>query len=233
MRLSAIVPAAGLSRRMGRGLEKPYRPLHRKPLLVYSLSALEQTPWVDEIILIVARRRIPLARRILKRYRLKKIQGVYAGGKTRAESVYRGFVQVGSRTDYVLVHDGARPLLRAGLLRRLLRAARRSGAAVPALPVGPTVKQVSPRGVVVKTLKREGLWEVQTPQIFRKALLGEAFRRAGRLKEEVTDCAALLERTGHRVKVVMGDPINLKVTTPMDLVVAEALLKKYAIRNRI
>ena len=233
MKVSAIVPAAGASRRMGGGLEKPYRLLGRKPLLAHSLSALEQTPWVNEIILLVARRRLPKARRMLKRYRFRKVRGVYPGGKTRAQSVYRGLLRTDSRADFVLVHDGARPLLRSSLLRRVMTQARRTGAAIPALPVAPTIKQVTTGNIVVKTLNRKGLWEAQTPQLFRRTLLFEAFRQAGRHFEKVTDCAALVERTGHRVKVVMGDPMNIKVTTPMDLVIAEALLKKDAVRNRI
>ena len=227
MRVSAIVPAAGSSRRMGGGLEKPYRLLRRKPLLVYSLLTLEQTSWVNEIILLVAHRRLSLTRRILKRYRFRKIRGVYSGGKTRSESVSRGLFRVDPRADFVLVHDGARPLLRPGLLRRVMRQAQKSGAAIPALPVTPTIKEVTPGQVVVRTLSRPGLWEVQTPQIFRRAFLAEAFRRLSRQTEKATDCAALVERTGRRVTVVLGDPMNLKVTTPMDLIVAEALLKKY------
>ena len=233
MKVSAIVPAAGASRRMEGGLEKPYRLLGRKPLLVHSLWALERTPWINEIILLVSPRRLPKARRMLKRYRFRKVRGVYPGGKTRAQSVYRGLLRADSHADFVLVHDGARPLLRSGLLRRVMTQARRTGAAIPALPVAPTIKQVAAGGVVVKTLSREGLCEAQTPQVFRRTLLFEAFRRFGRRKERATDCAALVERTGHRVKVVVGDPMNIKVTTPMDLVVAEALLKKDAVRNRI
>ena len=211
---------------MGRGLEKPYLCLNRKPLLIYSLLVLERTPWVNEIILVVASRRLTLARRLVRRYRLRKVQEICPGGKTRRESVGRGMQRVNPRADYVLVHDGARPLLGRALLDRVMKAARKTGAAIPALPVAPTIKRVGPRGLVVKTLPRKGLWEVQTPQIFRRTLLEKALQRTGRRREEATDCSALVERTGHRVKVVLGDPANLKVTTPLDLVVAETLLRK-------
>jgi len=217
---------------MGRGLEKPYRLLNRKPLLVYSLLALERTPWVDEIILVVARRRLALARRLVKRYRLRKVKGVTVGGRTRTESVHRGMLRVRADADYLLVHDGARPILRPALLERVMRAACKTGAAIPALPVGPTIKQVGPGGFVVRTLKREGLREVQTPQVFRRACLVEALHRAHRQGEEATDCATLVERLGHRVKVVEGDPLNMKVTTPLDLIVAEALLKYLDLRHK-
>ena len=226
MRLSAIVPAAGASRRMGRGVDKLYRSLQGKPLLIHSLLSLEKAPWVKGIVLVVARRRLRLAKRLVGRYRLRKIRGIYPGGRTRAESVALGMRQIDPRADYVLVHDGARPLLRSGLLNRVMKAARKNGAAIPALPVGPTIKEVNPTGFVVKTLPRRRLWEVQTPQIFRRAHLARALERSWVRREEATDCASLVERSGHRVKVVLGDPMNLKVTTPMDFIVAEALLKK-------
>ena len=227
MILCAIVPSAGASRRMGRGLEKPYRLLNGKPLLIHSLLVLERTPWVDEVVLVVARRRLGLAKRLMSRYRLRKVREVTAGGRTRTESVFRGILRADPKADYLLVHDGARPIVSPALLTRVMRAARQSGAAIPALPVGPTIKEVS-RGWVVRTLSREALWEVQTPQIFRRSLLWKALNRR---REEGTDCASLVERLGYRVKVVPGDPANIKVTTPLDLVVAEALLRQEQTRG--
>jgi len=212
---------------MGRGLEKPYRLLNGKPLLIHSLLVLERTPWVDEVVLVVARRRLRLAKRLMSRYRLRKVREVTAGGRTRTESVFRGILRADPKADYLLVHDGARPIVSPALLTRVMRAARQSGAAIPALPVGPTIKEVS-RGWVVRTLSREALWEVQTPQIFRRSLLWKALNRR---REEGTDCASLVERLGYRVKVVPGDPANIKVTTPLDLVVAEALLRQEQTRG--
>ncbi len=224
MTLTAIVPAAGKSRRMKTSFEKPYLLLDRKPILAHALLALERSPLVRDIILVVRRSRIPLAGRLIRAFGLRKVRTICPGGPSRFESVWRGLKRLSPDTEFILVHDGARPLLSGALIQRVARAARRYGAAIPALPIHSTVKRG--RGRFVKeTLLRDQLWEIQTPQIFRKSLLLEGYLKAKRSRgNSVTDCAILLERLGKKVFLVPGDPRNIKITTREEWRFCESLL---------
>ena len=223
MKITAIVPSAGISRRMKSSLEKPYMLLGDKPILAHTLLCLDRSSSVHEVILLVRRPRLALARKLVRAFRLKKVSGIYAGGKNRFESVWQGLKRVAPESDFVLVHDGARPLLSVALIHRVVGAAGLHGAAIPVLPITSTIKQSKGR-FVDKTLVRKDLWEVQTPQVFRKSLLLAGYEKARKEKMAPTDCAALVEQLGKKVSLVTGDPKNLKITTREELALASVWL---------
>ena len=218
--VGAIVVAAGVSSRMG-GVDKVFAPLLSRPLLAHSVRLLASHPLVDEVVLVVADAQVERARRLVREEGWVKVSSVSPGGVRRQDSVARGLEAL-SPCRWVLVHDGARPCLEADMVSRGLEAARETGAAVAAVPMADTVKVVDETGLVEETPPRDRLWAVQTPQVFRYELLVDAH---GRVREDVTDDAAMVERLGHRVRVFQGSSSNLKVTTPGDLVLAEAVLR--------
>lgn len=193
-------------------------------MLAWTLAALEKSPAVDGIILVIYRGDMERARRTIRSFRFKKVIQVVAGGNSRMESVFRGLKALPDDARWVLVHDGARPLVTPKIVEETLRRAKRTGAAIAAVPVVPTIKQAED-GWVRKTLNRNHLWVAQTPQVFRRDLLEQAhtFGRARRIK--ATDDAALVEALGRKVRIVEGSARNIKVTTPGDLIIAESFLR--------
>jgi 2-C-methyl-D-erythritol 4-phosphate cytidylyltransferase len=189
-------------------------------VLERSLDALAAHPRVDEIILVLP------AGEAGSRYRKRwpKVAAVVRGGEKRQDSVRRGFARVRSGpADLVLVHDAVRPLVSREVISRVIAQAEKSGAAVAAVPVEDTIKEEA-AGVVIRTLERDNLRRVQTPQAFAREVLDRALRKARRDRFYGTDEAALVERAGHPVALVVGDRRNLKITTAADLRIAEALL---------
>jgi 2-C-methyl-D-erythritol 4-phosphate cytidylyltransferase len=226
MSVAAVVLAAGKGRRFRSKVPKPFVRLGKRPVLVHSLEAFRREPGIREMIVVVSPGTMRAARSLLARCGLAEAK-VVSGGARRQDSVANALKALGPCSDYVLIHDAARPLIGVALVRKLIREARSSGAACLAVPVKATIKSVKRAGmrfVVVKTLDRKALWEVQTPQVFSTGLLREAYRRYGR--QAVTDDASLVERLGHPVTVVEGSYSNIKITTPEDLAIAEALLKR-------
>ena len=195
-----------------------------RPLVSYALDALRSCPEIDEIIVVVAPEDVERARRLLLRAGESGGERLVGGGERREASVRNGLAEVGPDCDLVLVHDGARPFLKPRLVSDCLEAAVAHGAAVAAVPATDTVKEVGEGGVVTATLDRSRLWLVQTPQAFRVGLLRKAHEEAVRTGFSGTDDAVLVERLGHRVHVVMGDPDNIKVTHPRDVLRAEHIL---------
>jgi 2-C-methyl-D-erythritol 4-phosphate cytidylyltransferase / 2-C-methyl-D-erythritol 2,4-cyclodiphosphate synthase len=222
----AVVPAAGLGRRMGSRQPKQFLPLSGRPLLVRTLELLEAAEAVDQVVLVCPPGGEEQAwEQYVRPYGLGKVARVVPGGKERQDSVAAGVsvaAQLGAA--WVLVHDAARPLSDPELFGRVLAGAQESGAAIAALPVSDTVKRCGGDGVVQATLDREHLWLVQTPQAFRLDLLQEALALAAQDGFYATDEAGLIERMGGQVKLVKGSRDNLKITTPGDLVLAEAIL---------
>ena len=224
--IAVLIVAAGESHRMV-GVDKIFAPLSGLPLIVHTVETFESSPVVGEICLVLAPDRVERGRELALSRSWGKLapERVCAGGDRRQDSVMAGLETLRERRDrWVAVHDGARPCIPPGLLERGLEAAQETGAAVAAVPAKDTIKVVSPRGVVESTPDRDTLWMVQTPQLFKYDLLADA-HRACPIGVTVTDDAAMVERMGHRVKVFMGSYSNLKVTTPEDLKVAEALLR--------
>jgi 2-C-methyl-D-erythritol 4-phosphate cytidylyltransferase len=234
----AVVVAAGSGSRLPGAVEKQFLPIGGRPIVVHALAALTAAPEVGAIVLAVPRGREEFARREIAGARgVSRVAAVVAGGATRAESVRLALAAIPAATDWVLVHDAVRPFATPALVARVLAAACETGAAIPALPLVDTVKRVSAARAsnagapgesagsraVVETIDRTGLWAAQTPQAFGQRLLLEALRSAGDDAAAATDCAALVERVGGTVRVVEGEPWNIKITGPDDLVLAEAI----------
>jgi len=216
--VAAIVVAAGDGRRFGS--PKQFALLGGRRVLDWSLAAFEEHPRVAEIVLVLPDE--ALGPRFAAAF--PKIQSVVRGGARRQDSVLAGFSMLDRhRTDIVLVHDGARPLVSEALIRRVIREAAAHGAAVPALPVEDTIKEGAD-GRVVRTVDRAGLFRAQTPQGFAFDVLEEAFRRAAQDGFAGTDDASLVERLGRAVALVPGEPRNIKITTLEDLKWAEEFL---------
>ncbi|MDO9081541.1 MAG: 2-C-methyl-D-erythritol 4-phosphate cytidylyltransferase [Desulfuromonadales bacterium] len=221
----AIIPAAGTGSRMQAGVNKQYLLLAGRPILFHTLSLFAAHPRIDQICIVVPAEEINYCRsEIVERYGLEKVSAIIAGGPTRQDSVANGLMGCNAVVDdLVIIHDGARPLLRATDLDALLDAAAKSGAAVLGVPVKDTIKEVQD-GVIVATLERSSLWQVQTPQVFRYRLLLAAHRQARIDGFAGTDDAMLVERLPHPVTMVAGSYCNIKITTPEDLVIASAFL---------
>jgi 2-C-methyl-D-erythritol 4-phosphate cytidylyltransferase len=231
-RALAIVPGGGTGSRLGARVPKQYLAIHGAPVLVHTLRALGRARSLDGIVLVVPGARIESTRRLLARYRVRRVVAVVAGGAERQESVWNGLQVVPEEAGWVIVHDAVRPFLGADLVERVLEAARSAGAATCGMPVRETVKRVR-EATVQATLDRDGLWLVQTPQAFRRDLLWEAHDKARRDGYVGTDDAALVERLGARVVMVPGVPQNLKITTREDLRAAARWMRSpWAIQSR-
>ena len=217
--VGAIVAAAGRSERMG-GRDKLFAVVGGKPLLAHALTAFDACRGVDRVVLVLSPENIERGRELVAEAGFSKVVAVCQGGERRQDSVCNGLEALAS-CQWVVVHDGARPLVTADLIERGLEAAKETGAAIAALPIGDTVKEVEASGLVGRTLCRGQLWAAQTPQVFRYDILREAHQRA---QGEVTDDAALVEELGYQVRVFEGSPRNIKVTTAADLALVEALL---------
>ena len=225
MRTVAIVPAAGSGNRMGRGLSKQYLSLGGMPLLVHTLNVFEKCPLVDALLVVVPPPDVEAVRtEMLPRWNLKKLAGVIPGGKERQDSVRAGIETLDRDTDIVIVHDAVRPFITAKLIEDCIRAAAEEGAATVGVPVKDTVKEVGADGRVMRTCDRNLLWLTQTPQAFRRDIIENAHRAAVRDGYRGTDDTSLVERLGITVRMIRGDYGNIKITTPEDLVIAEALL---------
>lgn len=220
-----IVVAAGKSERMGAGIDKAFLNLGDKPVLAFSLLAFENCPEIEGVVLVVRKDRLDAARGLVQIFGCSKVHRIVAGGSTRQESVANGLAELPEGVVLVAVHDGARPCVRAELISETLKIAKRYGAGVAATKVTDTLKDVQHGFVVSKTVDRAKLWAVQTPQTFKVDLLREAFAALASQKKQVTDEASAVELLGKPVHLVPSSPSNLKVTTPEDLIVAEALLK--------
>jgi len=219
-KVGAIVVAAGKSERMG-GVEKIFAEIDGKPLLAHTVEVFQRCPSIDEIVIVLSQSKLNIGLSLAKEYHWSKVSTVCPGGARRQDSVNEGLQRL-VRCKWVVIHDGARPCLTQKLITDGLREARDSGAAIPAMPVADTIKVISSNYYVKNTPPRDKLWAVQTPQVFRFDIISEAHRKA---RNNVTDDASMVESLGHKVKVFRGSYTNIKVTTPEDLIIAEAIIK--------
>jgi 2-C-methyl-D-erythritol 4-phosphate cytidylyltransferase len=223
--VGAIVAGAGGGRRLG-GVEKAFLELGGRPLIAHSVEVLERSHEVDAICLVVSAESVGRARAMSAQLGWRKVAAVVPGGAERQDSVRAGLDALPA-CEWALVHDAARPLLTEALIAVGLAAARRTGAAIAATPVRDTLKRASAPTEypeILETVDRSDLWAAQTPQIFRTALLREAFAIVGARASELTDDAAVVQAAGHRVSLYPGDAQNVKVTLPGDVPLVEALL---------
>ena len=224
--VSVIFPAAGRGKRMKAGMNKVFLELSGMPILVRTLLRFSSCTEVDNLVVVVGEEEVSFVRGILGRVPGLKPWQVTAGGSERQYSVWNGIQAIAdaSDDDIILVHDAARPLVSVEVIRETIRSAREHGGAIAAVPAKNTIKICDDRQQVVQTPDRSTLWEIQTPQGFRRDILVRANERAVEDGFLGTDDASLVERCGYPVYIVNSDYRNIKITTPEDIVVAKAFL---------
>ena len=228
---AAIVLSAGVGSRMKSDIPKQYMDLAGKPVIYYSLKAFEDAGF-SSIILVCGKDDVEYCQQeIVRKHGLNKVTAVVPGGKERYHSVFEGLRAV-HEADYVFIHDGARPMLTQEIIERLKEAVEKEEAAVAGMPVKDTIKIVDEESYVADTPERQYVWQVQTPQCFSYPIIYDAYKSIMQDEEEgwtlpkITDDAMVLEyATDHEVKMVEADYRNIKITTPEDLIIAEAFLK--------
>lgn len=216
----AIIVAAGKGVRMG-GIDKIFASLAGKPLLAWTVETFEKCEAIDCIVVVLDEHNIEQGKGLAEEYKWEKVKDICAGGKERQQSVSNG-LKLLKDCKWVVIHDGARPLVKESLIKIGLSEARETGASVAAVPVTDTIKLASDEGFIIGTPPREKLWAVQTPQVFKFDIIEEAHRNADKT---ATDDAALVEKLGYTVKLYLGSYNNIKITTPIDLSLAEILVK--------
>ncbi len=226
----AIIPAGGGGSRMGLDMPKQYYELLGVPILVHTLRAFEATPGIDGVIVVVPADHLPATKALVADYGLVKVQQVVVGGRLRQDSVAQGLAAVPAETEFVAVHDGARPLVTPELISRCLQVAQEKGAAMAAIAVKDTLKDVAASGLIRATVDRSSLWQAQTPQVMRVEVLRRALAEVGP-GFVGTDEAAFLEAIGEKMVVVEGSERNIKITRPEDLHIATALLQSVNTTN--
>lgn len=231
---TAIVLAAGKGTRMNSKIQKQFLEVEGKPVIYYSLKCFQESPLIRDIILVTGEESLSYCKEeIVKRFGFSKVKKVTAGGKERYDSVYAGLCAC-DNTDYVLIHDGARPFVTEEILERTCFAVKETGACVVGMPAKDTIKISDRNKMVESTPAREKVWLVQTPQAFRYSLIKESYESI-RCKDMsgITDDAMIVEQeSGVKVALVHGSYENLKITTPEDLIIAEAFLRCGIVKNK-
>lgn len=224
--VSSIIVAAGKGLRMNLDVNKQYIKIDGIPILARTIQAFEECSQVDEIILVVNEYDIVYCKQnIIDAFGFSKVKTIVSGGAERQESVYNGLLQLNKACDIVLIHDGARPFIDSDGIIKSIQAADMFGAACIAVPVKDTIKSADDEGFVHMTLDRSKLWSIQTPQTFKYDIVMQAHQSAAEAGFKGTDDAVLVERLGHRLKLVTGSYYNIKITTKEDLVLAEAIAR--------
>jgi len=221
-KVSAIIAAAGDSQRMG-GVDKLFAPIAGRPVLARVIDIFQKCKAIDQIIVVVSSRNIEKGRRLVAAEGWSRVTDVCAGGKQRQDSVAAGLKKL-KYAAWVVIHDGARPLVTNDLIVKGLEAARETGAAAAAVPVTDTIKVAGLDGIVRQTLLRQNLRAIQTPQVFRIDVIQNAYRHA---LGEATDDASLVEKAGYKVKLYPGSYDNIKITTLADLATAGTLWREH------
>ncbi|RJQ25657.1 MAG: 2-C-methyl-D-erythritol 4-phosphate cytidylyltransferase [Peptococcaceae bacterium] len=224
-KVAAVIPAAGQGRRMGTAVKKPFLLLGGFPVIYYTLRVMEESLLIDDVVLVVSPDEKEQCRTMVLSD-FSKVKIIVTGGEKRQDSVYNGLLALSADTRLVVIHDAVRPFLGLANLQAVVRAAETFGAATLAVPVKDTVKVAGEGGFINQTLPRNSLWLAQTPQAFQYSLIVAAHRRAREIGYSGTDDAGLVELAGQPVKLVFGSYENIKITTPEDLITAEALLRR-------
>ncbi|WP_299092154.1 2-C-methyl-D-erythritol 4-phosphate cytidylyltransferase [uncultured Metabacillus sp.] len=222
MNYQVVIPAAGQGKRMNAGKNKQFIKLNHAPIIIHTLRVFDSHPLCSGIILVINEQERDDFLRLLKHYHIKKVKSLVSGGSERQYSVYNG-LQAVDEGELVLVHDGARPFISHEKIEDLVHKAKETGAATLGVPVKDTIKRVQ-NGVVVETVERSTLVSIQTPQAFILPIILDAHHQANKENYLGTDDASLIERAGRPVSIVLGDYTNIKLTTPEDLIIANAIL---------
>lgn len=229
-KIIAIVPAAGTGKRFGDKTNKQFETLNGKPLIIWALETLENMPGIHEIIPVLKEADMEYGVEIFEQYRISKIRRVAPGGAERQDSVFHGLNLIDDKKCIVLVHDGVRPLIEPDIIINAVKQLKDCDGVVVGVPVKDTIKETT-GDLVTKTLKRDTLWSIQTPQIFSYNTLYSAYEKAIKSSYYSTDDSALVERNGGKIKVVMGSYTNIKVTTPEDLKIAELFINLRTVKT--
>jgi len=223
MKTQVIVPAAGIGTRLKAATSKPLLELKGKPLIVYALEVFEHCSCVHSVILVGGKENLAAFKKIISKYKIKKVVKVIEGGATRRDSVSNGLKVLDADTEIVMIHDGARPFITIELVQTCCSVGTKAEALVTAVPVKATIKRVNSSTMTVEaTLDRSKLWQVQTPQVFKRKLIVKAHKEVQ--LHDPCDDAVLVEKLGMDVKVVMGEEKNIKITTKEDVELAEMIL---------
>lgn len=223
---TAVIVAAGKGRRMGTEISKQFLPLGGREILAHTVEKFEQAAAIRDIILVTGQDALQDVRDMAKEYGWKKIVSITAGGRERQDSVYNGLRQVSGDTEIVLIHDGVRPFVTEQIMEDSIRTAAETGGCAAGVPAKDTIKVVDEEQIAIATPDRSTLWQIQTPQTFRKELILKAYADAEAAGFCGTDDASLAERSGFPVKIIMGSYRNIKITTKEDLCIAAAFLKE-------
>lgn len=231
----AIIPAAGRGERFGGKTKKQFLCLDGIPVFIHTLTVFQKSSLVDEIIPVVNEDDQSFAEQLVSGYSLDKVKKIIPGGDKRHDSVREAVVLLegeGHPEDIVLVHDGVRPLVSVGIIEMVIRATEEYGAAVAALPVVDSLKVVSKKNEIAKSIPRENVWAMQTPQGFHLGVLGKAYREAAQDNFIGTDDAMLVVKMGKTVKCVEGSPENIKITNSEDIWLAESIFRERMLRSQ-
>ena len=231
-KFTALIMAAGNGTRMKSETKKQFMEINGMPIVAYSIKAFQENDNIDSIVVVVPAGSIDDTLAMCIRLGFSKVKTIAEGSDKRFKSVYNGLLSVPEDTDYVLIHDGVRPMIDKALIDRCCRYVVMTRACVAAVPVTDTIKRANGQGFAAETLDRTTLWSIQTPQSFSYPLLLEAYKSLNRTIEEygtdenkITDDAVIVENmTDCHVRIIEGDPKNIKITTPNDLIVARAYL---------
>jgi 2-C-methyl-D-erythritol 4-phosphate cytidylyltransferase len=227
MRTLAIVLAGGAGKRMGSSTNKQFLLLDNKPIIVHTLQVFQDCRPIDGIYLVVNHKDLPIIQEeILEQYHFNKILKLVIGGRLRQDSVRNGLEAIDEACDIVTIHDAARPFVSPSFIEKSIFLMEMFDAIIPAIPARDTIKAISKEGFVMKTLERDALWQIQTPQTFKYDLIIKAYREGMAKKLCGYDDSTFIEYLGKKVKVMEGSPYNIKITTPEDLVVAKGLLSQ-------
>jgi len=226
MKADAVIVSAGKGHRFMEGRKKQFHLLTGKPILAHTLDKFETCPLIHSILLVVGQEDMDYCmKEIIEKYHYRKISQIVPGGKRRQESVKNGIDALSKDVEVVVIHDGVRPFVTKAMIEESIHSAIRYGAVVVAMPVKETIKMAHSDGTVLKTLDRESLWQIQTPQTFQVHLIKEAYHKAAEEGFIGTDDASLVERLGVKVHILPGSYTNIKITTTEDLMLAHLFLK--------
>jgi len=227
MKVVALIVAAGIGKRMNTKISKPFIPIFGRPILAYTIEKFEQCTFIEKIFLIVNQEEKDLClKEVILKYNFSKVQNLIAGGETRQDSVYNGLKNMDADTDIVVIHDGARPLIEKSIIKESIEVAKEFSAAIVVIPLIDTVKRSNKDFFINETLNRQEIWRAQTPQTFKYDVILSSYHQAYKDKFYSTDDAAIVEKYGHKVKMVIGSEENIKITTPFDIIIAENFLKR-------
>lgn len=222
----AIIVSAGKGQRLGAGLKKQFLSLGDKPILSHTLVPFERCPLIRSILVVVGEEDLEFClKEVIEPYHYQKVSKIIPGGRRRQDSVKKGIEALPEDTEIIVIHDGVRPFVTQEMIEASIQEATRSGAVVVAVPVKETIKMASAEGVVLQTLERSSLWQVQTPQAFQAHILRKAYSTSSLEEISVPDDAALVERLGVKVRLLPGSYSNIKITTQEDLMLAQLILQ--------